>query len=98
MGRHSATPAPDAPPEVPSSGRPGAPSQRPRRHLIDRLTLAAAAAGGTGAVMAWAGAGPVAYLLGAAGTGVVVVVAAHLAGSLPGPAQTHDDGPPVREP
>ena len=96
MGRHSAGPDPDAPPtsgsepvSEPASDHPqheGAPHR-----LLDRLALAAAAAAGTGAVMAWAGAQPLTYLLGAAGTVVAVLVAAQVAGSVPGPARSRTD-------
>lgn len=92
MGRHSG--APDPAREPPRAEPPGDATRRPRHHLLDRLALAAAAAGGTGAVMAWAGAAPGAYLLGAAATGIVVLVAARVAGSVPAPPRSRRDDRP----
>ena len=78
-----------AQPEVAS---PEVPSPEVAQHrFLDRLALAAAAAAGTGAVMAWAGAQPTTYLLGAGGTVVAVLVAAQVAGSVPGPARSRTD-------
>ncbi|MBC7551941.1 MAG: hypothetical protein H7269_13825 [Cellulomonas sp.] len=57
--------------------------------------LAGAAAAGTGAVMAWAGANLAAAALGAAGSAAVVLVAARVASSVPGrPDNPGTTGPP----
>jgi len=114
MGRHSAGPAPDADsssaPDADPSSAPGpvdgppaavAPRERAHRRLLDRVALAVVAAAGTGFVMAWAGAQPAAYVLGAGGTVVAVLVAAQLASTVPGPppARTDpDDGAVSHEP
>jgi len=92
-------PADGAPPEVaqpelaqPEVASPEVASPEVAQHrFLDRLALAAAAAAGTGAVMAWAGAQPTTYLLGAGGTVVAVLVAAQVAGSVPGPARSRTD-------
>lgn len=92
MGRHSGPP--DPPPQPAGARASRDPAEQPPRHLLERLALAVAAAVGTGAVMAWAGADPIAALLGAIGSGVVVLVAAWVAGSLPGRPPHGDDGRP----
>lgn len=92
MGRHSVAPDAAPEPEAPDVTDDGV--RRPRRPLLDRLALAAAAAASTGAVMAWAGAALGAWLLGAVGTGVVVLVAALIAGSVTAPGQARRDGRP----
>ncbi|HEY5515308.1 MAG TPA: hypothetical protein VIK12_03780 [Pengzhenrongella sp.] len=94
MGRHAGPPDPAPEPIDASPG--GGPARSPRR-LIERLALAAGAAGTTGAVMGWAGAGLDACLLGAAGTGAVVLVAAFVAGSLPDPPHNRRDVRPGGE-
>ena len=101
MGRHSAGPAPESLPSPEPGPADGAPPEDAQpedaqhegaqHRFLDRLALAAAAAAGTGAVMAWAGAQPTTYLLGAGGTVVAVLVAAQVAGSVPGPARSRTD-------
>lgn len=110
MGRHSGAPAaipePDPRPGAQPAPRPSAqPAPRPAagpahpgHHPIERVALAAGAAVATGAVMAWAGAQPLATLLGAAGCAVVVLVASWMANSLPANPHTRRDSPPGREP
>lgn len=100
MGRHSGNPEPPPePPPVPPGREPG-----PQHHPLDRVVLAAAAAVGTGAVMAWAGASTTAALLGAIGSAAVVVLAAWLARTTPGPptprppGNRHRSDPQEREP
>ncbi|MGV8967260.1 MAG: hypothetical protein ACOH2F_13390 [Cellulomonas sp.] len=70
---------------------------------MDRIVLALAAAVGTGAVMAWSGASTGAALLGAIGSAAVVLIAAWLAGTVPGPRDRGPENrgttdPPEREP
>ena len=95
MGRHSV--APDAAPEPEAPGATDDAARRPQHPLLDRLALAGAAAASTGAVMAWAGAALGAWLLGAVGTGVVVLVAALIAGSVPAPGRARRDSRPDGE-
>lgn len=99
MGRHSAAADPTPASPDPGDAAPtGGPARRPTRKLVERFALAAAAAGATGAVLAWGGAAAGTSVLGAAGAGVVVLIAAQLAGTLPGPPRSGGDGHREREP
>lgn len=90
MGRHGTAPAPGAP--APPTGRPG----RLRALLptvVERIALAAGAAASTTLVLAWAGIRWRTAVVAGAAAGLLVLVAAGVAATVPAPHErtpTHD--------